>query len=681
MTQDLLDRSASSSGIVNLTQRTLTPSQEQLLRLGLGFSPTVNRIKKETVQEVLNKLIRTILLRSFFADDHMDHNLAEDSRFQLAKDLKFLFCDKSTWTPRFRDTNKDTLDLLHNILDVTDFVLKKYSLLDGFYVLNCVRDNLSPNLRNALGELRNLDDVVIKPADKGGAICLLKKSSYIREAQRQLSNTKYYIPIPNRLREDITHQLDITLNRLLSNKHISDRQYTYLSGLSLPKTQDRKFYLLPKIHKDINTWPQNDMPEGRPIVADCETESRRATDYVTYHISELSRQHKSYIKNTQDFIQKIRGQVIHPDMILVTGDITSLYTNMDIRRTVDEVQKTLRSNPSLDRSNPDIVRLLDITLNNNDFKFLDTYYQQVLGMGMGKAYAPNCADLYLVEFDNRAMDGFPQRPLFYHRFIDDIFLIWPGTLDELTQYNRFLNSLLPNITIKLVPHDNEINFLDLTVFKFKDETNTVSLQTKTYFKPTDTHALLHRGSFHPKHVFKGIVKSQILRFLRNSSFREDFNHSCRTLFSSLKTRGYPRSFLRNIKLKTVNDYNNLAVLEELQVANLQEESLEQHHSSADDSWEDSEKKTVTFTILQASHGIQTPSGIKVHPILHPTTTRTRKSNSRIQPVVMPYSPLFQSLFREWKSILGKSKLFKGTRIVAAYTRNKTLGQYLTSSSI
>jgi len=38
-----------------------------------------------------------------------------------------------------------------------------------------------------------------------------------------------------------------------------------------------------------------------------------------------------------------------------------------------------------------------------------------------------------------------------------------------------------------------------------------------FFKPTDTHQLLHGSSYHPKHTTKGILKSQILRFKRISS--------------------------------------------------------------------------------------------------------------------------------------------------------------------
>ena len=93
------------------------------------------------------------------------------------------------------------------------------------------------------------------------------------------------------------------------------------------------------------------------------------------------------------------------------------------------------------------------------------------------------------------------------------------------------------------------NFLDTTVYKHSNDNNTI-LQTKVYFKPTNTHQLLHTKSFHPKHTCKGILKSQLIRFKRISSTWSDYNCTAKILFHSLVGRGYSWSLLRNM-LKTV----------------------------------------------------------------------------------------------------------------------------------
>jgi hypothetical protein len=38
--------------------------------------------------------------------------------------------------------------------------------------------------------------IVIKPADKGGAVVVWRRDLYLAEAERQLSNPSFYRPIP-----------------------------------------------------------------------------------------------------------------------------------------------------------------------------------------------------------------------------------------------------------------------------------------------------------------------------------------------------------------------------------------------------------------------------------------------------------------------------------------------------
>ena len=98
--------------------------------------------------------------------------------------------------------------------------------------------------------------------------------------------------------------------------------------------------------------------------------------------------------------------------------------------------------------------------------------------------------------------------------------------------------------------------MDVTIYKGTTFETSGYLDYKVFFKPTDTHQLLHCKSFHPHHTFKGIVKSQIIRFHRNSSNKQNFNEACSVLFNALKPREYSIRFLTKIKSETVREMEN-----------------------------------------------------------------------------------------------------------------------------
>lgn len=590
---------------MNLSDYNLLPSDNELLHLGLSFIPSVHKIHPDTIRDSLRRLTRSIKLRAFFGDD----------RRRTTIPYNRLFIEKSTWIPPHAAISDDTKKLIKSLWDTTDKVVGRYPYRHPHFHMKDVLPNLTHLQRTSISGLRNNKSLIIKAADKGGLTCLLNRPSYLSEAYRQLNNPKYYARITTPRKTDNIQQINSILGDLHAKNLINTKQYDFLEAKECDK--DRHFYLLPKVHKDICKWPLPSMPEGRPIVGDCSTESRRVSDFIDFHLKPLSVTHASYVKDSYDFVSRVRNTIIPPNALLVTGDVTALYTNMNLNRSIAVVKRALAENPRPNRPDKQIIQLLDLTLRNNDFRFNEEIFLQKYGTAMGKTYAPSLANLYLVDFDKQASRGFRIQPLLYLRFLDDVFFIWPGTMDELREFENFLNSIIPDIKITLTAHETEVNFLDTTVFKHPTEAST-TLQTKVFFKPTDTHQLLHTNSFHPPHTTPGILKSQIIRFQRLSSFKTDFDHSCLILFKVLRTRGYNNRLLRRTKHQIWHNYNR-----------------------------------------------QTKAPL----------------NQPVLPIVMAYSPLASHLMREWKKLLHKSPLFKKHRIIAAYCRHRNLAEMLTSSKL
>jgi len=512
---------------MNLSSLSLSNDTFKLLEKGLTFIPTRKILPIKNVLQTKNTLIRNIKLRSFFGqrEKHRD-----------SETLKFV--DKSNFTPSISKLNIHTLDTINKIERVFNNLIQTNKKNNS----DSLRLEESPNLsKTELGILSDLganENIVIKPADKGGATVILDKTAYLREVYRQLNNPKYY----SRLKEPLYHKnalnIRTVLRELLDEKFINYKQFLYLSG---PKEyKPRNFYILPKIHKSRDTWPHPNMPEGRPICSDIDSETYRVSSFIDSFINPLSTKHDSYVKNSFEFVEKIKKITIENNWLLVTGDVSSLYTNMHFDRTVSCVREAFLKYPAgPKRPDRGILKLLDIILKNNDFCFNNEFFLQILGTAMGKIFSPSLANLYLLELDSKARTGFRIKPLLYIRYLDDIFFIWPGSIGELSEFQNFLNSLITDIKITFEFDQTKINFLDVTIYKSGNR-----LYTKTFFKKTDTHQLLHMDSFHPGHVFRGLIKSQLLRFKRLSSTREDYNETCKILFSFLTNRGYNLGLLR-----------------------------------------------------------------------------------------------------------------------------------------
>ena len=123
---------------------------------------------------------------------------------------------------------------------------------------------------------------------------------------------------------------------------------------------------------------------------------------------------------------------------------------------------------------------------------------------------------------------------FYLRFINDIFLIWTRTTDQLMKFKQQINEIHPSIKFVFDFSNKEINFLDTVVYK----TQPGKLKTKLYRKESDRQAYLHRKSEHPESLKRSVAFSQALPLRRICSTNNKFQDSCDKLRNKLIERGY-----------------------------------------------------------------------------------------------------------------------------------------------
>ena len=512
----------SQNVIVLAKNFSLSGTQLSLLNRGLTFIPTIDLLKDQKTQLKLDfqNYHRRIQLAAYFG------NTPQQARAPS-------FTSASFWTPP-----------PERLPPEIKFLIKKDQIdFEKHFTLHQEKPNLSQEEQNALKELIKNKHIVIKPADKGSAVVIMGREQYILEATRQLNDNTYYTKLKEPIYPQavpIVHQI---INTLHSKKYINAKQKQYLKGDYEPRP--RRFYMLPKIHKEPQKWTVPfEIPPGRPIVSDCGSETYQTAEYIDHFLNPLSVKHLSYIKDTYHFIHLIKNLKIPVSSFFFTIDVDSLYTNIDTKAGLSTIKNIFQKYPDQNRPDQEILELLEINLTKNDFEFNGEFYLQIKGTAMGKKFAPAYANIFMADWEEKALAKCHNKPLLYLRYLDDVFGIWTYSEQEFLEFIDTLDTHDPSIRLKHTFNNSSIDFLDTTIYKGTNFDNNHTLDIKVYFKETDTHSLLFKTSFHPKHTFRGIIKSQLTRFKRICTQDQDFVEAVQILFKVLRKRGYARSFLR-----------------------------------------------------------------------------------------------------------------------------------------
>ncbi|XP_053723021.1 uncharacterized protein LOC128764215 isoform X2 [Synchiropus splendidus] len=222
----------------------------------------------------------------------------------------------------------------------------------------------------------------------------MDRQQYLLEANRQLSNQKYYQPIPETIQPQTQTEIRQIIQSLCENKYITGKQRDFLFGPDTPR--QRHFYLLPKIHKDPQTWTVPfQVPPGRPIISDCSSATYNLSLYIEQFLGPLSTKHPSYIKDTYHFIELIQSQILPSSAYLFTIDIDSLYTNINTTHGLQTLRTCFDRFPDPSRPDRELLQLIKICLSNNDFSFNNKQYLQIHGTAMGQRFAPSYANIYM----------------------------------------------------------------------------------------------------------------------------------------------------------------------------------------------------------------------------------------------------------------------------------------------
>ena len=500
--------------VVNLSDVELGPDHLQLLSYGKKFVPTPGKLDHDRLVEDVQEGCRRVRLKELFLDN---------------ESTTPTFYKPTGYTPQ--SGRVPALDAYCGTL---------LSRTANHQSAKPYQSNLNPSERKALHELQDMvknREIRISCADKGGAIVIQNTCDYLEEGQRQLQDAMYYKP----LTVDPTSHIAAVSNDLIDSLHdddlIDDNTWKW-AKVDTSTVKCHQMYFLPKIHKSRTK------PPGRPIVSGVDGPTEKISKLVDHWLQGFVKSLPSHIKDSTHMLHILQdwNEKYGPfpqNTLLVTIDVVGLYSNIPHEDLKSALTHFL--NNSVERKVPPANRVLELAehvLENNVFRFDGDLFLQVFGTAMGTPLAPSAANLFMgwLETQLLASSPVPIQEELWKRFIDDIFLLWMGSEEELNEFFSHLNAFHRSIKFTMNSSATSVPFLDISI-----SLENGFLVTDVYTKPTDSHAYLHPRSCHPRHIIKNIPYSMFLRLRRLCSKEETFKKRCEEWTGYFLSRGYKKT--------------------------------------------------------------------------------------------------------------------------------------------
>ena len=293
------------------------------------------------------------------------------------------------------------------------------------------------------------------------------------------------------------------------------------------------------------------LPPFRPILSSIGTYNYNLAQYLGSLLSPHIPSEYS-TKDSFPFIEEIKSVSV-TDKFLISFDVTSLFTNIPLSEAIDiAINLIFENSPDIKFTKRDIRKLFRIATSETHFTFNGSIFDQIDGVAMGSPLAPVLANLFMGFHEQNWIEQATNvKPIFYKRYVDDIFAIFESESDADAFYS-YLNTRHENIKFTFEKEkDNKLPFLDILI-----NNNESDLQTSVFHKKTYTGLLMNCFSFVPNSYKLDLIKTLVDQMYRINNSWTGFDKELKDFKNILQKNQYPLKMIDHIVKSYLNDKIN-----------------------------------------------------------------------------------------------------------------------------
>lgn len=291
------------------------------------------------------------------------------------------------------------------------------------------KQNISKQEHKILKELKQNENIIVVPADKGGKTVVMGRKEYLTKMEDKFKDITLYEVV-----KDPTNFLKKKMNalstRLFKENKISEYQrYNFSEVDNLPYVRGQ-----PKIHKNGNPM--------RIVTCTRSTITSNISQFTFAIIKQLRENIENCVTNTKELLNQLSNVKLDDEDRLISLDMQDLFTNVDVNIAIDLVIKRIGQSEKFCESSlsvDDLRELLKLCLDNSYFTFNEKYYRQKRGLPMGNLLSPLISDIFMDDYIKSNIELDKKERLW--RYVDDILMVTKMNEFQLQAFVDELNAL------------------------------------------------------------------------------------------------------------------------------------------------------------------------------------------------------------------------------------------------